>query len=217
MCGLERAPDGGRLVLDPTNNDSDYEGVTTISAGELVIRQDSALGLADGTAASQTVVTAGALVLDGGVTVGNELLRLAGNGLGVTGALRSTGGTNTWGTGATTITVTASTVIGVNAGELDLNAEVAQSAAGFTIFKLLPGTLFNNGVEYTENVHLLERFRLADANTLVVTQQFEDAGSFEGTAARVMSFRRGNDHVYPYDCDPTYGLAIESRGGPGQE
>lgn len=83
--------------------------------------------------------------------------------------------------------------------------------------KLLPGTLFNNGVDHTEDVRLLERFRAADANTMLVTQEFEDAGSFAGTAARVMAFRRGNDHVYPYDCDPTYGLAIESRGGPGQE
>ena len=83
--------------------------------------------------------------------------------------------------------------------------------------KLLPGTLFNNGVDYTENVRLLERFRLADANTLIVTQQFEDPGSFEGTAARIMSFRRGDDHVYPYDCDPTYGLAIDSRQGPDAE
>ena len=64
------------------------------------------------------------------------------------------------------------------------------------------------------NVRLVERFRLADANTLIVTQQFEDPGSFEGTAARIMSFRRGDDHVYPYDCDPTYGLAIDSRQGP---
>ena len=83
--------------------------------------------------------------------------------------------------------------------------------------KLLPGTLFNNGVDYTENVRLVERFRLADANTLIVTQQFEDPGSFEGTAARIMSFRRGDDHVYPYDCDPTYGLAIDSRQGPDAE
>jgi hypothetical protein len=79
--------------------------------------------------------------------------------------------------------------------------------------KLMAGTLFNNGGDYTEDVHLSERFRLADENTLVVTQQFEDPGSFEGTAARVMSFRRGDDHVYPYDCDPTYGLAIDSRSG----
>ena len=83
--------------------------------------------------------------------------------------------------------------------------------------KLLAGTLFNNGVDHTEEVRLLERFRLADANTLIVTQQFEDPGSFAGTAARIMSFRRGDDHVYPYDCDPTYGLAIDSRRGPGEE
>jgi hypothetical protein len=83
--------------------------------------------------------------------------------------------------------------------------------------KLSAGTLFNNGVDYTEDVRLVERMRLADADTLVVTQQFADPGSFEGTAARIMSFRRGDDHVYPYDCDPTYGLAIDSRGGPGQK
>ena len=68
--------------------------------------------------------------------------------------------------------------------------------------KLLPGTLFNNGVDHTENVRLLERFPLADANTLIVSQQFEDAGSFAGTAARIMSFRRGDDHVYPVRLRP---------------
>jgi hypothetical protein len=68
-----------------------------------------------------------------------------------------------------------------------------------------------------EYFDLVRRFRLADENTLLVTQQFEDSGSFEGTAARIMSFRRGDDHVYPYDCDPTYGLAIDSRGGPDRE
>jgi len=81
--------------------------------------------------------------------------------------------------------------------------------------KLTAGTLFNNGVDYTEDVHLVERFRLADPNRLIVTQQFEDPGSFEGTAARVLSFTRGQDHVYPYDCDPAYGLSIDSREGPG--
>jgi hypothetical protein len=32
-----------------------------------------------------------------------------------------------------------------------------------------------------------------------------------------MSFTRGEDHVYPYDCDPTYGVAIDARHGPGSE
>jgi len=82
---------------------------------------------------------------------------------------------------------------------------------------LQAGTLFNNGVDHTENVHLSERFRLADENTLVVTQLFEDPGSFSGAAARVISFNRGDDHVYPYDCDPTYGLSIDSRQGPDSD
>lgn len=80
--------------------------------------------------------------------------------------------------------------------------------------KLTAGTLFNNGVEHSEDVHLIERFRLADPSTLIVTQQFESPGSFEGTAARVMSFVRDDDHVYPYDCDPAYGLSMDSREGP---
>jgi len=82
---------------------------------------------------------------------------------------------------------------------------------------LQAGTLFNNGVEYSERVHLIERFRLADPNTLIITQQFEDPDSFEGTAARVLSFTRGDDHVYPYDCDPSYGLSMDSREGPADD
>jgi hypothetical protein len=81
---------------------------------------------------------------------------------------------------------------------------------------LQAGTLFNNGVDHTADIHLSERFRLADENTLVVTQLFEDPGSFSGAAARVISFNRGDDHVYPYDCDPTYGLSIDARQGPAQ-
>jgi hypothetical protein len=79
---------------------------------------------------------------------------------------------------------------------------------------LQSGTLFNNGVEHTERMHLIERFRLADPNTMIVTQQFEDPGSFDGTAARVLSFNRGDDHVYPYDCDPSYGIDMDSRESP---
>lgn len=79
---------------------------------------------------------------------------------------------------------------------------------------LSSGTLFNNGVDHSEEIHLIERFRLADPDTLVITQQFEDPASFEGTAGRVMTFNRGDDHVYPYDCDPTYGISMDSREGP---
>jgi hypothetical protein len=76
------------------------------------------------------------------------------------------------------------------------------------------GTLFNNGIDHTREIHLRERFRLDGDNTLVMTQEFEDPGSFTGTAARILTFNRGPDHVYPYDCDPAYDLFIESRQGP---
>jgi hypothetical protein len=82
--------------------------------------------------------------------------------------------------------------------------------------KMRSGTLFNNGVDHTQDIHLVERFRLADANTLVMTQQFTDPGSFSGTAARILTFNRGNDHVYPYDCDPAYNLFIDSRQRPDE-
>jgi hypothetical protein len=49
-----------------------------------------------------------------------------------------------------------------------------------------------------------------------VSQQFTDAGSFDGTAARIFSFSRADDHVYPYDCDPSYGIALDSIQGPAQ-
>lgn len=81
---------------------------------------------------------------------------------------------------------------------------------------LQAGTLFNNGVDHTENVHLIERFTPAGEDTLIVSQQFTDPDSFTGTAARIFSFSRADDHVYPYDCDPAYGIALDSVEGPGQ-
>ena len=78
--------------------------------------------------------------------------------------------------------------------------------------RLKPATLFNNGLDHSEAIRLIERFRLsADSSTLVVTQEFEDPTVFVGRAARVLPLERGEDHVYPYDCDPAYGLVIENR------
>jgi hypothetical protein len=78
--------------------------------------------------------------------------------------------------------------------------------------RLMPATLFNNGLDHTEQIRLIERFRRSeDGSTLVVTQEFEDPGVFEGRAARVLPLEHGDEHVYPYDCDPSYGLAIQTR------
>lgn len=77
---------------------------------------------------------------------------------------------------------------------------------------LQPSTLFNNGLDHSEQFHLTERFRLSDdGKQLAVSQEFSDPAVFEGRAARVFTLDRGEGHVYPYDCDPSYGAAIEAR------
>ena len=82
----------------------------------------------------------------------------------------------------------------------------------------MAGTLFNNGVDHTEDAHLVERFALADPNTLVVTQQFTDPGSFAGTAARVLSFSRGQITFIPTTATrPTGSPSIRAKARPHDE
>jgi hypothetical protein len=77
---------------------------------------------------------------------------------------------------------------------------------------LKSSTLFNNGLDHSDRIRLLERFRMSeDGATLAITQEFEDPQVFEGRAARIMTLARGEDHVYPYECDPSYGVAIDAR------
>ena len=68
------------------------------------------------------------------------------------------------------------------------------------------GTMMNNGFDHTENMHVVEKFRLSpDGNTLWATQLYEDPDTFKGKAARYLSWtRKAGEYVYPYDCDPNY-------------
>lgn len=70
------------------------------------------------------------------------------------------------------------------------------------------GTFMNNGFNHSDNLHLTERFRLSsDGATLFVTQVSEDPETFAGLAARYFAFRRvPGEYVYPYECDPSFGL-----------
>jgi hypothetical protein len=70
------------------------------------------------------------------------------------------------------------------------------------------GTFMNNGFSHTDDLHLTERFMpSADGSTLFVTQVSEDPETFAGLAARYFAFRRvPGEYVYPYDCDPSFGL-----------
>lgn len=69
-------------------------------------------------------------------------------------------------------------------------------------------TFMNNGFNHSDNIHMIERFKLSsDGNTLLVTQLYEDPEVFEGKAARSLAFRKvPGEYVYPYECDPTFGL-----------
>jgi hypothetical protein len=75
-------------------------------------------------------------------------------------------------------------------------------------------TMMNNGLDHSDDLSLIERFRLSpDGKQLVFTQEFEDPAVFAGRAARIVPLDRGEGHVYPYACDPSYGAAIEGRQG----
>ena len=84
----------GTLTLQGANS---YNGVTSVQDGTLVAANSSALGVADGTAATGTTVDDGAtLALQGNITINNEAITL--NGLGAAGqpgAMVNISGNNT--------------------------------------------------------------------------------------------------------------------------
>jgi hypothetical protein len=68
------------------------------------------------------------------------------------------------------------------------------------------GTFMNNGFDHSENLHLVERFRLSpDGDTLWLTQLYEDEETFEGLAARYVAFtREPGGFIYPFECFAGY-------------
>lgn len=73
---------------------------------------------------------------------------------------------------------------------------------------LAPGTFLNNGFNHSKDIHMTERFRVSpDGRMLRLTQLYEDPDTFDGLAARYMAWTRvPGEHIYPYDCDPSYGI-----------
>lgn len=71
---------------------------------------------------------------------------------------------------------------------------------------LSSGSFMNNGFSHSEDIHFVERFRLgSDGATLYSSQLSEDPSVFTPAAARIVSWRKGDDYIYPYDCDPSFG------------
>jgi hypothetical protein len=77
---------------------------------------------------------------------------------------------------------------------------------------LEPSTITNNGLNHSDKVHVIERFRLsADGKFLHMTQEFDDPEVLDGRGSRYVVLERQKGHVFPYECDPSYGLSMDKR------
>lgn len=80
---------------------------------------------------------------------------------------------------------------------------------------LAASTITNNGLDHTDDVRMVERYRLAeDGAALHATQWFSDPAVLETDGARYITWtRRDGEYIYPYECDPTFALEYQQVGG----
>jgi autotransporter-associated beta strand protein len=124
----------GALGLYRSNS---FSGLATISDGLVYLYHDQALGTTSG---GTVVADGGVLVAANGRAIGAEPLTLNGNGDGISGALASIGGSNSW---SGTVTLATDSVITVQTNRyLNLAGTVA-GPAGF--IKAQPGALILSG------------------------------------------------------------------------
>ena len=71
---------------------------------------------------------------------------------------------------------------------------------------LKAATITNNGLAHSDQVRVVERFRLsADGKQLLATQEFEDPQVLDNRGVRFISWDKvAGDHVHAYDCDPSF-------------
>ncbi len=76
-------------------------------------------------------------------------------------------------------------------------------------------TITNNGLDHTDGIVMVERYRLSDDGTrLHATQWFSDPAVIETDGARYITWTaRPGEHVYPYECDPSFALEYAQVGG----
>ncbi|MBO9519344.1 MAG: hypothetical protein J7493_14870 [Porphyrobacter sp.] len=73
---------------------------------------------------------------------------------------------------------------------------------------LLASTITNNGLDHSDNIHMVERYRKLDDNTLAASQWFEDPEVLDNRGARIIQWKKQpGQFVLAYDCDPS--IAVE--------
>ncbi|MEO8315426.1 MAG: hypothetical protein ABI645_11585 [Pseudomonadota bacterium] len=79
---------------------------------------------------------------------------------------------------------------------------------------LASSTMMGNGLKHSDEVHLVERYRLTpDGKHLHWTQTIEDPQVLNNHGVRYSVMDRQEGYIYPYECDPAYGQSIEQRTG----
>ncbi len=66
-------------------------------------------------------------------------------------------------------------------------------------------TLTNNGLDHTNKVQVVERFKLGADGSLLSTQEFADPEVLDNRGVRFIAWRKqAGQHVFPYECDPGF-------------
>lgn len=77
---------------------------------------------------------------------------------------------------------------------------------------LAPATITNNGLDHSDAIRMVERYKLSEDETqLKATQWFEDAKVLDNNGARYIQWsREPGNYVFPYDCDPSFALDYQA-------
>jgi len=81
---------------------------------------------------------------------------------------------------------------------------------------LEPATITNNGLDHSNKMRVLERFRLGDdGKTLLSTQEYDDPTVLENRGVRFIAWRKdAGKHAFPYECDPVFAGDYQPPAAP---
>lgn len=78
---------------------------------------------------------------------------------------------------------------------------------------ILASTITNNGLDHSNGIRMVERYRKVGDDMLIVTQWFEDPEVLDNNGARLIQWKKEEgQYVYPYDCDPSFALEYQQTG-----